>query len=327
MKRVVIQLKKRLDKIDFRKIHKGFSKCNFLLRYKNNLYDTLKTYPSSSNTNYYIIIEDITYAIIDYPSGPLNYNNLLIELISIMFKVYYSKINHKFSLDNELEFLIKPKNSLYYEFKYKQNLLFSKLLTSKVINKNELKIFLSNRIKQNKIVQKEIEIEKYYGMEKYIKLKTIKLIDESLYNNEIIKLINILEDPSNLFNYFNYVKEYGAALLMIKNNSFKQTNYESYIDDNLLINFQYLLKSNNTKIRRIMMYKMIHARKIKITGKLKNARLEKVLNNEDLYYLPEMIEYTENGVKKVKKGDFIIKINDDLEIIESYECLSLSKII
>ena len=40
-----------------------------------------------------------------------------------------------------------------------------------------------------------------------------------------------------------------------------------------------------------------------------------------------MIEYTENGVKKVKKGDFIIKINDDLEIIESYECLSLSKII
>lgn len=329
MNRIVIQLKKRLDNIDFRKILKGFVKCNFLLKKENILYGITEEFylNLTEKGKDYIIRNNIKYVVVDYPIGNFNYDDILIDIIVKMFKVNNHFKNEELTND-KLKLLTHNKNAHYYDLKYKTNLLLSQIISGNSRLIPYLKRLLKKRIDNDDFVKQEVLLEEQLGLEKYVKLKAIKLLNPKKFDEEIKLIITILEDPTKLFNYFSYVKVYGAAYLLFKNLNIVEKNLciNNDIED-LLINFENLMSNNNIRIRRLMMYKMIHAKKIKITGVLNDVCIEKVVSNDNLFYLPDFIQYEENGQIKRRKGDFLIKMNKELEILESYECLSIEKII
>ena len=83
----------------------------------------------------------------------------------------------------------------------------------------------------------------------------------------------------------------------------------------------------NKRVKKILMHKMIHARKLNFKGKIISFDYENFLVWENLFYLPNEIKLFYNGKVITKKGDFILKINDKLEIEEGYECFSIEKIL
>ncbi len=329
MKRVVTQLKKRIDCVDFRKIYNGFIKCNFLLRYDNVLYGINKEYilEPKEKGQFMIIRDNIKYAVIDYPIGNLDYDQLVIELIVVMFKVFNSNNCKKGLVELELKYLTTYKNQTYYENKYQQNLLIAKILSG---NTRYLKLcnkYYESRLRNNPIAEIEKRLEELNGLELYIKLQTTKIVKPALYESMLNPIISSLEDPSKLFDYLSYTSTYGAALLLIKNVKVKlEYNYINNVSDKLIINFASLYRDYSARMKKIMMYKMVHAKKMKIIGKLSNAYCQKILVSDNLYYLPDYIEYVDGNAIKFKKGNFIVKMNEELEISEFYECMSLEKI-
>ena len=139
---------------------------------------------------------------------------------------------------------------------------------------------------------------------------------------------DILEDPTKLLNYVNYIESFSTIHLLInsiiENNNIKITNKEV---DKPIFSFSKLILEKDKKIKKILMHKMIHAKKTSFTGKLLNIDFEKVLVSNDLFYLPNEITYLYKGHIITKKGDFILKIDKSLEIIEGYECFSIEKIL
>ncbi len=328
MRRVVTQLKKRIDCVDFRKIHNGFTKCNFLLRHENILYGVNKEYIQNpmEKGKYYVVRDNIKYAVIDYPIGNLDYDQLVIDLIVIMFKIS-SHHNNISLIELQLQYLTSLKNENYYEKKYQQNLLLAKILCG---NTRYIKLFNKfhlSRISSNSIVKIEKNIEEIMGMELYIRIKTTSIINPSRYEVMIKPLIQSLEDPSKLLDYLSYVAYYGAALILVKNMKVTtEYTFDNNINDKLIINFNSLYQDYTTRMKKIIMYKMIHAKRIKMIGRLVNAKCNKVLTYDNLYYLPEYISYLDNNTIKERKGNFIVKMNQQLEISDLYECISLEKI-
>lgn len=329
MKRVVTQLKKRINCVDFRKIYPGFTKCNFLLRYENILYDINKEYllEPKEKGSLWIVREQIKYVIIDYPIGNLDYDQLVIDLIVLMFKffkIHSSKISVNYL---ELKYLTTLKDKGYYEHKYQQNLLAAKILSGNHRCVRTYKKVYESRIKAESIVLIEKQLEEEMGMELYIKIQATKLVKPSQYDSMIKPIICILEDPTKLFDYLSYVSSYGAALLLIDNLKTKNdSNFLELSADKLIINFSSLYYDYYIRTKKLIMYKMIHAKKVKFFGKIQNTNFKRVLVCDNLYYIPDYIIYNDNNEIKEKKGDFIVKINDNLDICESYECISLDKI-
>ena len=84
-----------------------------------------------------------------------------------------------------------------------------------------------------------------------------------------------------------------------------------------------LQKDKQTK--KLLMHKMINAKKSYLKGKVIDIDFNNVYACDNLLYLPNEITILYNNKKVVKKGEFLLQLNESLGIIEGYECFSIEK--
>ena len=324
MERVYLQVKRIIDNIDFNKLYKGFNKLKFLIKYQDYLFG-LTDLIKYNNQDEQVIINGDKYVIYDLNEKEINIKNIVIEIVCKMFNIQYPIKEYD---ELKLRVLIEEKNSEYYTLKYQLNLLSVNILKG---NNSSINDYLSlNRYLKNNYSSYSIEkeIENNIGIKKYIYLKLLLLFKPDEYNYELRHYFNVLEDPCKLLNYMHYIEEFSVVNLLIqniiKNTSIKETPKEI---EKPLFSFNKLLLEKDKQIKKILMHKMIHAKKTSFKGKLKNINFNKVLVSDNLFYLPNEITYEYNNRLITKKGDYILKINKNLEIEEGYECFSIEKIL
>lgn len=325
MNRVVQQLKRKIEGIDFRKIYYNFEKIPFLIQKDALLFDINKSYKDLEINNNKTILNGEVYVVLNITNQDINFKELTIQLIMLMFKSQNKQVKNIYT---ELKYLQQPKNNNYYVQKYQENLYAAGALKN---NLDYLKkyITLSDKRKQESFVDNvEKKLESYIGLEKYIKLRVLELLNPDEYYYELQILLEKLEDPCNLINYIQNVEYFSAVYLLLSKKAQEEKIETVNCEINTpLFNFENLLKENDSIVKKILMHKMINARKSHINGKLIFAKLDKVKVSGNLYYFPEQITLLVNNRVITKKGDYIVKLNDSYEIEEAYECFLISKIL
>jgi hypothetical protein len=184
------------------------------------------------------------------------------------------------------------------------------------------------RKKDASVENVEKKLESYVGLEKYIKLRLLELFNPDEYSYELQIIYEKLEDPCNLINYIQNIEYYSAVYLLLSKKAMEEKIELVECEITMpLFNFENLLKENDSIVKKILMHKMINARKSYIKGKIIYAKLDKVKVSGNLYYFPEQITLFANNRVTTKKGDYIVKLNENYEIEEAYECFLISKIL
>lgn len=323
MKKIVIQLKKMYDQIDLRYYYKGMNKLPFLIKYQGILYGQENQYIDYSYDKK-VVLNDKLYIIINNDKSIIDYNYLLKQLI---VNTITSQIE-KEDIDTQMIFryLVCDKNSDYYKNKYRQNLSIAKLLKDNQCIKEY--IMIKKQRKKSKIIDLERNIESTYAITDYIELLFDKKYNNFEYNMKLQNIIDILEDPCRLFNYNKYLKAFSVAFLLAEHILSKRNiEYTEVIDDDYLFNFNNLIKEFKIKNNNIIEYKNIHVKSCNIKGEIVDSNIENIINSGDLYYCPTFITFKSDNKLYKELGDFIIKISDNLEIIECKKCFSLEQLI
>ena len=325
MNRVVQQLKRKIDGIDFRKIYYNFEKMPFLIKKDTLLYDLNQSYKDLEINNNKTILNSNVYVVLDITNQEINFKDLTIELVMIMFKAQIKKVNNIFT---ELKYLQQQKTNDYYVKKYQENLYAAGALRG---NLEYLKKYITlNGIRKKDAFVENVEkkLESYVGLEKYIKLRLLELFNPDEYSYELQIIYEKLEDPCNLINYIQNIEYYSAVYLLLSKKAIEEKIELVECEITMpLFNFENLLKENDSIVKKILMHKMINARKSYIKGKIIYAKLDKVKVSGNLYYFPEQITLFTNNRVTTKKGDYIAKLNENYEIEEAYECFLISKIL
>jgi hypothetical protein len=325
MNRVVQQLKRKIDGIDFRKIYYNFEKMPFLIKKDTLLYDLNQSYKDLEINNNKTILNSNVYVVLDITNQEINFKDLTIELVMLMFKAQMKKVNNIFT---ELKYLQHQKTNDYYVKKYQEHLYAAGALRGNI---EYLKKYITlNGIRKKEAFVEEIEkkLESYVGLEKYIKLRLLELFNPDEYSYELQIIYEKLEDPCNLINYIQNIEYYSAVYLLLSKKAIEEKIELVECEITMpLFNFENLLKENDSIVKKILMHKMINARKSYIKGKIIYAKLDKVKVSGNLYYFPEQITLFANNRATTKKGDYIVKLNDSYEIEEAYECFLISKIL
>ena len=325
MNRVVQQLKRKIDGIDFRKIYYNFEKMPFLIKKDTLLYDLNQSYKDLEINNNKTILNSNVYVVLDITNQEINFKDLTIELVMLMFKAQMKKVNNIFT---ELKYLQHQKTNDYYVKKYQEHLYAVGALRG---NFEYLKKYITlNGIRKKDAFVENVEkkLESYVGLEKYIKLRLLELFNPDEYSYELQIIYEKLEDPCNLINYIQNIEYYSAVYLLLSKKAIEEKIELVECEITMpLFNFENLLKENDSIVKKILMHKMINARKSYIKGKIIYAKLDKVKVSGNLYYFPEQITLFANNRVTTKKGDYIVKLNENYEIEEAYECFLISKIL
>ncbi|MBP3504420.1 MAG: hypothetical protein J6K18_04765 [Bacilli bacterium] len=321
MKRVYVQVKRIINNIDFNKIIDNFEKCSFLIKKNNYLYGLDDKYLTDKKD--FIIIDNKFYIIYEAKET----DTIKDIVIGTILKMYENQRKEIDLSDKILKILTLSKNNDYYINKYQQNLLISRILKKDKTIINEC-CSLINLRETDQIVQIEKQIESEIGKKKYLEYK---LLERFKYDEYMLKLRDIfecLEDPTKLFEYPCYVEKFSIAYLLatniIKDYKYKSCNVEVLKP---LFSFEKLIMENDKKIKKLLMYKMINAKRILFTGKVIKFNLTKVKVSENLYFFPDEITIIYDKKIINKKGDFILKLSNEFEIEEGYECFSIDKIL
>ena len=324
MERVYLQVKRIISNIDFNKIYNGFIKMQFLIKYDNYLYGLNELFLYNKQDDE-ITIAGVKYIIYDLDTYDINIKNIVVEIVHKMFK-YQFKI--KEYDDEKIKYLTTKKDSNYYVTKYQLNLFAVNIVKGNLRLIDDY-LCINDKLKSTYQVYKyEYILENNVGLVEYVNLKLLSMFKLDEYNCKLRHYIDIVEDPCKLLNYINFIKEYSVINLLVNNlvsiNNYKNTLKEV---DKPLFSFDKLVLEKNKRVKKILMHKMIHARKLNFKGKIISFDYDNFLVCENLFYLPNEIKLFYNGKVITKKGDFILKINDKLEIEEGYECFSIEKIL
>ena len=248
-------------------------------------------------------------------------------VIGTILKMYDHQRKEIDLTDNVLKILTLSKNNDYYINKYQQNILISRVLKKDKTIINEC-CSLINLRNNDQIGQIEMQIESKIGEKKYLKYK---LLEKFKYDEYMIKMRDIfecLEDPTKLFEYPNNIEKFSVAFLLatniLKDYKYKLCDIEMVKP---LFSFEKLIIENDKKIKKLLMYKMINAKRVLFTGKIVKFNLNKVKVSDNLYFFPDEITFINDNKIINKKGDFILKLNNQFEIEEGYECFSIDKIL
>lgn len=323
MKKIVIQLKKMYDQIDLRYYYKGLNKLPFLIKYQGILYGQDNQF-IDYDYDKKVILNETLYIIISNDKDIIDYNNLLKQLIvnTITSQIEKEEIYTQIIF----RYLAFDKNSDYYKNKYRQNLSIVKLLKDNHSIKEY--IMIKKQRKQSKIIDIERNIESSYAITEYIEMLFDKKYNNFEYNMKLQNIIDILEDPCKLFNYNKYIKAFSVAFLLAEHILSKRNlEYNGFIDDDYLFNFNNLIKEFKIKNNNIIEYKNIHVKSCNIKGVIIDSNIENIITNGELYYCPTFITFKNDNKLYKELGDFIIKLNDNLEIIECKKCFSLEQLI
>lgn len=335
MDRIVVQLKKRLDKIDFRKVYKGFMKKKFLLLKDYTLYGLNKSYMLEDKEKgaLSVIRDGAEFVVlpldmyIHYNTTKVDYDTLLFELIVQMFKVYEKDVLKQEDTikQKQIELLLQKKDYSYFEHKLEENLIMARILDGGNSYYNHYQVIHQKRMKESVTLLEE-EIERKLGIIPYVRVQVAKIISETLYQKEMQNVLYILNDPVKVFELCKYENIFGCAKLLIDNIDKKNISEIMLSTPKTLIHFEELYNDYSERIRVNIMSKLTHAKKTKIKGKLVGCDIEYAIASNDLLYLPRFIEYKEDFEIKHRDGDFIIKVSDGI-ITEAYECLSFAKVL
>jgi hypothetical protein len=325
MNRVVQQLKRKIDGIDFRKIYYNFEKMPFLIKKDTLLYDLNQSYKDLEINNNKTILNSNVYVVLDITNQEINFKDLTIELVMLMFKAQMKKVNNIFT---ELKYLQHQKTNDYYVKKYQEHLYAAGALRGNFEYLKKYSTLNGIRKKDAFVENVEKKLESYVGLEKYIKLRLLELFNPDEYSYELQIIYEKLEDPCNLINYIQNIEYYSAVYLLLSKKAIEEKIELVECEITMpLFNFENLLKENDSIVKKILMHKMINARKSYIKGKIIYAKLDKVKVSGNLYYFPEQITLFTNNRVTTKKGDYIVKLNENYEIEEAYECFLISKIL
>lgn len=323
MERIYNQVKRIIDNLNFEKIYKGFRKCKFILKIHSNYYCNDKLLLNEvllSNNDL-----EKKYVIYEIKTNEINIKDIVINVVFRMFEMQF-EINQ--CSEQCLKFLLVKKDSNYFIKKYQQSLLMVNILkgNEKVLNKY---VKLLNERKNNDFVtQIEEVIEKNIGLKKYVELKLLEIFKPDEYRYELRFILDKLEDPCNLLNYINYSIEFSIVYLLVENKILDVKVTDLILnEDKPLFSFDKLILQKDKQTKKFLMHKMINARKTFLKGKILKIDFKNVSSCDDLLYLPNEITIQHNNKIITKKGEFILQVNEHLEIIGGYECLSLEKIL
>lgn len=324
MERVYLQVKRIISNIDFNKIYSGFIKTQFLIKYDNYLYGLDELFLHNKHDDE-IIIEGKKYIIHDVDTTDFNIKSIVVEVVHKMFKYQFKIREYDYE---KIKYLTTKKDSNYYVTKYQLSLSAVNILKGNQRLINEYLSIKENLINNYQVYKYEDILENNVGLVEYVKLKLLSMFKLDEYNFRLRYYIDIIEDPCKLLNYVNYVKEYSVINILV-NSLISENNYKIVLKevDKPLFSFDKLVIEKDKRVKKILMHKMIHARKLNFKGKIISFDYDNFLVCENLFYLPNEIELFYNGKVVTKKGDFILKINDKLEIEEGYECFSIEKIL
>lgn len=318
MDRIYNQVKRIIDNLNLDKIYKGFVKTNFILKINN------KYYGSDKNIIPELLLNKL-HVVYEINSNEFVVKDIVIGVILKMFELQYNKDDCK---EHRIKYLLKKKDSDYYTKKYQLNLLMISILKGNDNLINDCAFLINERRKDLFVLEIEEEIEKNLGLKKYLELKLLEILKPEEFKYELRFIINILEDPCNLLNYVNHATYYSVLYLIINNklSNAKQIDYLLELDKPLF-NFEKLIIQNDNQTKKFLMHKMINAKKTYLKGKILDIDFNNVYSSNNLLYLPNKITILYNNKKINKKGEFILQLNDQLEIVDGYECFSIEKIL
>ena len=318
MERVYNQVKRIIDNVNFDKIYKGFVKKKIVLKINGIAYCNDKSILNNqiSNNDY------VTYEI---SSKEISIKDIVIELIVKMFELQFD-VNP--CNQERLKFLLMKKSSEFYELKYQLNLVMVNILKGNTELTSSYLAILNEIKKEESIYLLEEQIEKNIGLKKYIKLKLLEMFKPDDYHFKLRFLIDTLEDPTKLVNYINYAEDFSVAYLLV-NSQIKEVSVNQGLAsiEKPLFSFSKLILQKDKQTKKLLMHKMINAKKSYLKGKIIDIDFNNVYACDNLLYLPNEITILYNNKKVVKKGEFLLQLNDSLEIIEGYECFSIEKIL
>lgn len=330
--RSIIQIKKMLDRIDYRKIDPKLIRIPFLIRNDNHFYGINETYVLNniSKDALWVEINQKSYVIYCSNLEQLNYQEAVEKLVENMI-LYNLEQTKKEEADYHLEYCLCEKNASFYSDKYKECILATEIIRT---NKGSLFTYKKNKkelMEKYAAARITCRTERECGRFEFLRLKSLMQINKEQYIQELEKHLKIVEDPMNLFDYYDYIISYSVITQMVEEKIWKtkeETKMSNLLDQelNLMINFNRLLTDYETKVKQMMIYRMGHAKKAKVEGTLLRIPERGIRASGDLFYIPSKIMYLQEEKIKQKKGDFIVRLDDNLSIVEAYECLSLNKI-
>ena len=322
MERVYNQIKRIIGNIDLDKIYKGFKKIKFIIKYDDDYYCYDQQFLNEVIFNNNLNLNDVIYEI---KSNEFKIKDIVIDIITKMFE---KEFNVNICEEQCLKYLLTKKDSNYFIKKYQQNLIMTSILRGNNTLINQYISLRDERRKNNTITLVEEEIEKNVGLVKYIELKLLELLKPEEYKYELRFIFDKLEDPTNLLNYINYITEYSIIYLLINNklNDIKPANVSIEVDKPLF-SFDKLILQKDKQTKKLLMHKMINSKKTYLKGKVLNVDFKYVDCCDNLLYLPNEITVLYKNKVITKKGDFILQLNEQLEIVDGYECFSLEKIL
>lgn len=319
MERVYNQVKRIIDNLNLDKIYKGFVKTKFVLKINNKYYcsDNILLNEAFLSNKLHVIYEVKSHEII--------IKDIVIGVILAMYDLQY----HNNTCNEErLQYLLKKKDGTYYTLKYQLNLIMINILKGNTKLLNDCISLMNERRKDLFVLKIEEEIEKNIGLKKYIELKLLEILKPEEFKYELRFIIDVLEDPCNLLNYINNASKFSAVYLLVSNiiERIKPTNQLIELDKPLF-SFDKLIIQKDKQTKKFLMHKMINAKKTYLKGKVLNIDFNNVNSCDNLLYLPGEITVIYNNKKINKKGEFILQLNEQLEIVEGYECFSIEKIL
>jgi hypothetical protein len=95
----------------------------------------------------------------------------------------------------------------------------------------------------------------------------------------------------------------------------------------LLLNFEKMMNDYQKHLKNLLMQKMLHAKRISLSGKIINLEPNKIFEYNNIYYINGVLIYKEKLTLKKKKGEFILKLDNNQNIVEAYECLCIEKVL
>ena len=200
MKKLYELVNNTLNNINFDELWTGFTKVNFALYNKKNVYFNDNVIPYDNrflgNTSINYEGENLAIWFIEDVEG-VNYEELSANIVHEMFHSYQISQNET-RFPNDIKALSYPNNLENYQLKYNENIMLVKALNS--IEKNIkldllMQIIASRQLRLKKfgeLIKYEFIIETIEGCAEYCGTKALKSISSDLYKKRIYEYKEIL---------------------------------------------------------------------------------------------------------------------------------------
>lgn len=224
MRKLYEKVNETLNIVSFDEIWKGFTKTNFALYNKKNVFlkDGIIPYDNRFLGNTTIKYEEENLAIwLIENIEEVDYKELVANIVHEMFHSFQISQNES-RFPNDIKALSYPSDLENYQLKYNENIMLVNAINSKEKNKKIdilSQIVTSRKLRLNKfgnLIKYEFIIETIEGSAEYCGTKALKSISNNLYQNRLEKYKEILlSDKKMLFDIRRCCYYWGTLFLLL----------------------------------------------------------------------------------------------------------------